>query len=428
MISVMIRRLLAIPFSFGRWLMAALSRNGQNVGTAFVQVWAHKGRSILTTLGIIIAVTSIITVVSFVEGFGNYVTSMLRGYGTQYIVVHPFDPRGRHRHGMKMATMNMGDVEAIREECKNVRRLSPFIYTQVELSYGGEVVKDIPSRGVSEHYQVIRSFSADEGRFFGPVDSENAAQVCVLGRTLMKSLECDETIVGDYIYINSRRFKVIGLLESKGSFMGDDQDETVMIPYTTALTLSPELLNRVSFLAEATSEDDIDQAESQMTRVLRRRHRLQHGQPDDFFIMRQDQALKQFGRVRMIATGILAGIVSISLVVGGIGIMNVMLVSITERTREIGLRKSVGGRRRDILLQFLTEAVVLSTLGGVIGTALGYVIANIASLHPKMVAIDVPMWSVALALGFSASAGVIFGIIPAFKAAIIHPIDALRHE
>jgi putative ABC transport system permease protein len=428
MISVMIRRLLAIPFSFGRWLLATLSRNGQNVGTAFVQVWAHKGRSILTTLGIIIAVTSIITVVSFVEGFGNYVTSMLRGYGTQYIVVHPFDPRGRHRHGMKMATMNMGDVEAIREECKNVRRLSPFIYTQVELSYGGEVVKDIPSRGVSEQYQVIRSFSADEGRFFGPVDSENAAQVCVLGRTLMKSLQCDETIVGDYIYINGRRFKVVGLLESKGSFMGDDQDETVMIPYTTALTLSPELLNRVSFLAEATGEDDIDQAESQMTRVLRRRHRLKHGQPDDFFVSRQDQALKEFGRVRMIATGILAGIVSISLVVGGIGIMNVMLVSITERTREIGLRKSVGGRRRDILLQFLTEAVVLSTLGGVIGTALGYTIANVASLHPKMVAIEVPMWSVALALGFSASAGVIFGIIPAFKAAIIHPIDALRHE
>lgn len=424
----MIRRLFAIPVSLGRWLLAALSRNGQNVGTAFVQVWAHKGRSILTTLGIIIAVTSIITVVSFVEGFGNYVTSMLRGYGTQYIVVHPFDPRGRHRHGMPVTTMNMGDVEAIREECKNIHRISPFIYTQVELSYGGEVAENIPSRGVSEQYQVIRSFAADKGRFFGPIDAENAAQVCVLGRSLLKSLECDESIVGDHIYLNSRRFKVIGLLESKGSFMGDDQDETVMIPYTTALTLSPELRNRVSFLAEATSEDDIDQAEAQMTQVLRRRHRLQPGQPNDFFVSRQDQALKEFGRVRMIATGILAGIVSISLVVGGIGIMNVMLVSITERTREIGLRKSVGGRRRDILLQFLTEAVVLSTLGGVVGTALGYVIANVASLHPKMVAIEVPMWSVALALGFSASAGVIFGIIPAFKAAIIHPIDALRHE
>jgi putative ABC transport system permease protein len=324
--------------------------------------------------------------------------------------------------------MDIEDVEAIRAEGTNIRRISPFIYTQVELSYGGEEADDIACRGVSEQYQVIRSFAADAGRFFGPVDSENAAQVCVLGRSLMKSLECDESVVGDHVFLNGRRFQVIGLLESKGSFMGDDQDETVMIPYTTALILNPEMRTRASFLAEATSEDDIDQAEAQITQILRQRHRLQPGQPNDFYVSRQDQALKQFGRVRMIATGILAGIVSISLVVGGIGIMNVMLVSITERTREIGLRKSVGGRRRDILLQFLTEAVVLSTLGGAVGTVLGYVIANVGSLHPKMVAIEVPMWSVVLALGFSAGAGVLFGIIPAFKAAIIHPIDALRHE
>jgi putative ABC transport system permease protein len=151
----MIRRIFAIPGYLGRWLLAGLSRNGQNVGTAFVQVWAHKGRSILTTLGIIIAVTSIITVVSFVEGFGNYVTTMLRGYGTQYIVVHPFDPRGHHRHGMPTTTMDIEDVEAIRAECTNIRRISPFIYTQVELSYGGEEADDIACRGVSEQYQVI---------------------------------------------------------------------------------------------------------------------------------------------------------------------------------------------------------------------------------------------------------------------------------
>ena len=138
--------------------------------------------------------------------------------------------------------------------------------------------------------------------------------------------------------------------------------------------------------------------------------------------------LREFGKVRMIATSVLAGIVSISLIVGGIGIMNVMFVSVSERTREIGLRKSVGGRRRDIMLQFLTEAVVLSTTGGAIGVVLGYMISYIASLHPKMVPVNVPLWSVALALGFSAGSGILFGIIPAFKAAILHPIDALRHE
>ncbi len=141
----MIRRLLAILVFLGNWLVSALARNGQNVGTAFVQVWAHKGRSILTTLGIVIAVTSIVTVVSFVEGFGNYVTGMLQGYGTQYIVVYPFDPRERHRGGMHQTRMDMGDIEAVRTECDSIRRISPFVYTQVEMSYGGEVAENIPT-------------------------------------------------------------------------------------------------------------------------------------------------------------------------------------------------------------------------------------------------------------------------------------------
>ena len=157
-------------------------------------------------------------------------------------------------------------------------------------------------------------------------------------------------------------------------------------------------------------------------------HGLRPGQANDFGIFKQDEVLREFGPMKLIATSVLAGIVSISLLVGGIGIMNVMLVSVTERTREIGLRKSVGARRRDIMLQFLTEAVVLSTVGGLIGIALGYAVGYVATLHPKMVDVDVPLWSVALALGFSAGVGIFFGIVPAFKAAIVHPIDALRHE
>lgn len=424
----MIRRLIAILFLAGRWLVSSAARNGQNVTTAFVQVWAHKGRSILTTLGIIIAVTSIITVVSFVEGFGSYVTSMLRGYGTRYIVVYPFNPQGRHRGGMRPARMDLTDVEAVRTECSAIHRITPFIYTRAEVSYGRETTEQIPLRGVNEQYQTIRSFFVDAGRFFGPVDVDHGAQVCVLGRSLLELLQCDESIVGDYVYISDRRFRVIGLLESKGSFLGDDQDQTVMIPYSTALDLYPEQRDSVVFLAEAPDEDKVDQAEAQMTRVLRQQHGLKPGQPDDFFISRQDQTLNELRYIRMVATSILAGIVSISLLVGGIGIMNVMLVSITERTREIGLRKSVGGRRRDIMLQFLTEAVVLSTMGGAVGVVLGYGATHIASLHPKMIEIGVSMWAVALALVFSIGTGIVFGIIPAFKAAIIHPIDALRHE
>jgi putative ABC transport system permease protein len=410
------------------WFVATLARNGQNIATAFVQIWAHKGRSLLTTLGIIIAVTSIIAVVAFVEGFGNYVTGMVRGYGTRFIVVHPDVPWGPPKPGMHQVTMDLADLEAVRSECESVHRLSPFVFQTEEVAFGAATAKDIPVRGVSEHYQTIRNFSVDAGRFFGPVDIEHATFVCVLGRSLLKTLECDDSIIGDCVLIKGYRFRVVGLLQSKGSFMGEDQDDTVMIPYTTALNIYPESRTRLMFLAEADSEERIDQAQAEITRLLRHRHDLQPGQPDDFELERQDQMVGQLDRIRTIATSILAGIVSISLLVGGIGVMNVMLVSVSERTHEIGLRKSVGARRRDIMLQFLTEAVLLSTVGGAIGIALGYVITRLAGLHPKMVALSIPLWSVALALGFSAGSGVLFGIIPAFKAAILHPIDALRHE
>jgi putative ABC transport system permease protein len=424
----MINRVLHIPSMVFRWIALAIAQQSQNVLTALVQIWANKGRSILTTLGIVIAVASIISVVSFVEGFGSYLTKMLRGYGTQYIIVYPSTPPTMRRAGLGDVTLDFSDIEAVRRECDAIHRISPFLFNAAEARCGKESVEDIAVRGVTEDYQVIRNFFVDAGRFFGPLDVENGAYVCVLGRTLLKHLEADESIVGEHIFINDTRFHVLGLLESKGSFFGNDQDETIMIPYTTAAKMWPDGRDRIPFLAEAIDEQHIGNAEHQVTRVLRQRHNIRAGQPDDFLIRRQDQELKQFEKVRNIASGILAGIVSISLLVGGIGIMNVMLVSVTERTREIGLRKSVGGRRRDILLQFLTEAVVLCTVGGAIGVAFGFVIVRIAGMHPKMVDITVPWWSVALSLGFSAGAGIVFGIIPAFRAAILHPIDALRHE
>ncbi|MEK6799491.1 MAG: ABC transporter permease [Planctomycetota bacterium] len=406
-----------------------VSRHAQNVGTALVQVWANKGRSILTTLGIIIAVTSTITVVALVQGFGNHMTKMVRGYGTQFMVVHPWDPSVRDRHGIGRVSMTIDDIEAVRTECQHVRRITPFVFTEnAEIAYGPEKAKDIPCRGVTEEYQIIRNFPVDTGRFFGPIDVENAAPVIVLGRSLLKHLQCDESIVGRYVFLDGERFLVVGLLQPKGSMFGEDQDETVMIPYSVAVKLYPNLRRSIPFLVEASSEQDLEQAQGEIARVLRRRHALKAGQPDDFRIDRQDQAVREFENIRNIASGVLAGIVSISLLVGGIGIMNIMLVSVTERTREIGLRKSIGGRRRDIMMQFLTEAVVLCTLGGAVGVVLGYALCYLAALHPQMVEISVPAWAVALALVSSAGAGVVFGIIPAFKAAILHPIEALRHE
>ena len=174
----MTRRLLKLPAFLWNWFTAGAARNAQNVLTALVQIWANMGRSILTTLGIIIAVTSIIVVISFVEGFGGYMTDMVRGYGTQYMVVRPWQPRGQHRHGMGTVRLDLADIEAVRGQCKSVHRLSPFVYTHKgEVIYGQEKAEEIPVRGVSEHYQTIRQFYVDEGRFFGPVDITNAAQV-----------------------------------------------------------------------------------------------------------------------------------------------------------------------------------------------------------------------------------------------------------
>ena len=361
-----------IPGRLLFWCIGVLARNGQNVGTAFVQIGANKGRSILTTLGIIIAVTSVITVVAFVQGFGDFVTQRVRGYGTSFMVVRPYFSRHEDYLGVGRVTMDMNDVNAVRQDCPKVHRITPFVYTHnAKITFGNEEAEEVPVRGVTEHYQTIRNFFVDAGRFFGPIDVDNSSHVIVLGRSVLRLLQCDDSIVGHHVNLDDRRFLVVGVLQSKGSLFGEDQDLTVMIPYTTALSMYPHLRDRVPFLAEADSEADIDEASAQIARTLRNRHGLKPGQPNDFMIERQDQTLNQYNRIRDIMSGALAGIVSISLLVGGIGIMNVMLASVAERTREIGVRKSMGGRRRDILLQFLTEAVVLCTIGAGIGIALG---------------------------------------------------------
>lgn len=399
-----------------------------NVFTAFIQIWSNKVRSLLTVLGIIIAVMSIITVVSFVQGFGDYFTDFLRGLGTNLMVVYPERQRGPHGEALGEAQMHIEDIYAIDEHAPAVRRTSPVVWARPAIEYGRRRLDAVTMRGTSEQFQPIRNVYVDAGRFFGAIDVENATQVCVLGREVLRKLECDESVIGDYVHIDGQRFKVIGLLEAKGSFLGDNQDEVALIPWTTGLKMYPYNRDYLAFYVEAQSEDQVAEAEAQIVNILRQRHGLKPDQGDDFGIFKQDEILRKFGQFRRIATSVLSGIVSISLLVGGIGIMNVMLVSVTERTREIGLRKSVGARRRDILLQFLTEAVVLSTVGGAIGIGLGYAIGFVASLHPNMVDVKVPLWSVAVGLGFSAGVGIFFGIVPAFKAAVLHPIDALRHE
>jgi putative ABC transport system permease protein len=398
----------------------------QNLITALEQLWANKLRSVLTVLGVIIAVMSTIVVVAVVQGFSGYVTTFLQGLGTNAMWVFP-DVPDRYDAAPTKAELVRGDLDEVEQSCSAVTRIAPLIIRTSKVKYRDREAKG-ELTGTSSEFQEIRNFFVNAGRCFGPIETDNQRQVCVLGRDVLRDLHADEGIVDDHVLIEGKRFRVLGVLEKKGSFLGNSLDNVVLVPYTTALDMFPDAKRSLAFMAQAETPALVPEAKAQVITALRRRHHLGPDQPNDFRIGTQDEILKEFNKVSVIATTVLTGIVGVSLLVGGIGIMNVMLVSVTERTREIGLRKALGARRRDILAQFLTEAVVLSTTGGLIGILLGYGVTYLAALHPDMVDIAVPYWAVLLGVGFSVVVGVVFGLLPAFKAAILQPIDALRYE
>lgn len=399
-----------------------------NSVNAIEQLVTHKLRSLLTVLAIVIAVTATITVVSVVQGFTRYVSTFLEGLGTNAIFVFPQRPTGEAGQALGRVELTEADVRAIEEHCSSLRRVSPFLPQQgVKLRRGRDEIT-VNLEGVAPAYHTVRNMPVDVGRPFALVDVERAQQVCVVGREVLRKFDVDEGIVGTNLLLNGRRFRVIGILESKGSFFGQNLDDLVLVPYTTTLKMYPAFRHNMVIAAQAHTAEAVPEAKAQIINVLRRRHGLEAYQPNDFVVQTQGEILATFNNVGNIAVAVLAGIVGISLLVGGIGIMNVMLVSVTERTREIGLRKAVGARRRDILMQFLTEAMTLSLIGGGLGIALGYALSALASLHPRMVDVVVPVWAVFLGFGISAGTGVVFGIVPALKAALLNPIDALRHE
>jgi putative ABC transport system permease protein len=399
-----------------------------NVQNALEQLWSHKMRSLLTVLGIVIAVTSTITVVGVIQGFTAYVSEFLQGLGTNAMWVWPERPAGEAGKRLGRVELDERDLVAVEANCSALRRVSPLVRrAAVTLRYGREELS-IPLEGTAAEYHAIRNFPVGSGRPFAVVDVERAHHVCVVGREVLRKLNVDEGLVGQSILLDGQRFRVIGVLQEKGSFLGDNQDNLVLIPYTIALKMYPAARHKLAFTAQAVSEQEVPEARAQIVNLLRRRHGLAAYQANDFNVLTQDEILETFNNLSLVATAVLAGIVGISLLVGGIGIMNVMLVSVTERTREIGLRKAVGARRRDVLVQFLTEAVTLSVAGGGLGIALGHGLCAIASLHPQMVDVVVPWWAVVLGFGISGSTGVVFGLVPAVKEALLNPIDALRHE
>jgi putative ABC transport system permease protein len=400
--------------------------------SAISSVRAHGFRSFLTTLGIIIGVSSTIAVVSVIQGLSYSINQQFEGFGSNSISIRSSTPRSERLKG-KISRITAEDVVAIKENSEGIE----FITPQLGSTTGGtNAIKYKGNQsfaqlaGSTYSYQNVQNLDLKYGRFLTYTDNETRRKVVVIGDKLREDLELPDNPVGEFIQYAGEWLKIIGMAEPKGSFFGFSQDNFAILPYNTMQGLNGNLQQPDIFVQlQLKTLDNLDEIKARLTRILRKQHRLSADQEDDFKIETPEQLTSGISAIINTMTVVLGGIVSISLLVGGIGIMNIMLVSVTERTREIGICKAIGAKRHHILLQFLIEAVVLSLLGGVIGIILGYGLGMLAAAAmPGFPPANVPLWAIGVAFGFSAFVGILFGIIPAAKAANLDPIDALRYE
>src|SRR3984893_9389096 len=403
----------------------------ENLRIALLALRANKMRSVLTTLGIIIGVAAVIAVVSVVQGLQYMASSVFQTVGATYVLVFP--KREAVRNADKMAhqvKLTWEDGKALAAQIPNIRVITPLILGPAEIKYRDRRHKVGFVIGVNEQYQDVVNHTVDRGRFFSRLDLEDRRNVAVIGWKVVEKLALGAKPVGREIYIASYPATVIGVMEMKGQALGQDLDDLVFVPFDSALKLFGRRAgDLVQLRLQARTTEAVDQVRDNIKGVLRRRHHLQKGQGDDFIVIVQDEILKQVTAFLSGVTAIIGGVVAISLVVGGIGIMNIMLVSVTERTREIGVRKAVGARRQDILVQFLIESMFLSGLGGALGILVGFGLARVLPIAVSSLptpVISTP--SVFLAFGISVGIGLFFGLYPANRAARLRPIEALRYE
>ena len=405
--------------------------NGTNLFKIALRALANnKLRAFLTMLGIIIGVASVITMLAIGQGSKKSIQAQISEMGSNIIMIHP---GGERRGGVRMdpsemQTLKLTDYEALRDETNFLSAVSPTVSSSGQLIAGNNNYPGSIS-GVGTEYLDIRQLSIEQGEMFTEADIQVSAKVCVIGQTIVDNLFPDgQDPVGKVIRFNQVPFRVAGVLKAKGyNSMGMDQDDIVLAPYTTVMKRLLAQTYLGGIFASALSEDMTDYATDEVTAILRRNHKLQADEEDDFSIRSQQELSSMLNSTTDLMTTLLACIAGISLVVGGIGIMNIMYVSVTERTREIGLRMSVGARGIDILAQFLIEAILISITGGLIGVVIGcgasFVVKNVAHWP-----IYIQAWSVFLSFAVCTVTGVFFGWYPAKKAAQLDPIDAIRYE
>jgi putative ABC transport system permease protein len=399
------------------------------IKVAFRALRRNKMRTVLTMLGIIIGVGAVIAMVGIGNGAKAQVQARIAALGQNVIQVFSGSVnRAGVRSGYGGAgTLTVDDALAMEREVPGVVAVSPEVRTGAQLMAGNNNWST-SVQGESVSYPAIREWELADGTMFSDLDVRAAAKVCILGKTVADNLFPDEDPIGKTVRIRNVPVKVLGVLRPKGASMfGSDQDDVVIVPYTTGMKRFAGVTMLRSILVQAATQEQIEEVQRAIGELLRQRHRIQAGADDDFILRNQQEIAETMTATTDTMTALLAGVAIISLIVGGIGIMNIMLVSVTERTREIGIRMSVGARGQDILLQFLIEAVALSSTGGLLGILSGIVGAKLITLVQKWPTLISPQ-SIVIAFAFSAAVGVFFGFYPARKASHLDPIDALRYE
>jgi putative ABC transport system permease protein len=396
---------------------------------ALTNILAHRMRSLLTTLGILIGTASVIAVVSLVQGFSASIKDQFADLGSTAMTLRAENDNENFRTG-KLNNISFDDVNVLRYGVQGVGQVAPIMAVQsAGVSYKGRTAMPQVLATTAE-YQFVRANFPRYGRFIVASDDKAHRRVAVIGAQLRDDLRMPTKAVGEFFMIGNEWFKVIGVMEKKGEIFGFSQDNYAVIPFDVGQAMMGN--SNVPVLSATFTVAKLEEAEAvrdRVKRAIRKSRRISPGMDDDFKVEAADSFIKQFSKVTGTATAVLAGIVSISLLVGGIGIMNIMLVSVTERTREIGILKALGATRRDILIQFLLESGLLALLGGIVGIVIGYVAGiGIASMIPGFPPAQVPFWVVIAAAGFSSLVGVVFGVMPASKAAGLDPIEALRYE